>query len=315
MKDEAPGDVAGDAMPRLPTAAGGAVMCAVLGRRRLGMMTLALMGTMAGGRAAPARAVPPEAAIAGIEDRHGGRLGVFARDTGTGRIVAHRADERFLLMSTFKGPLAAMVLARVDAGADALDRPVPYGSRDLVVASPVTAAHAAAGALTIAQLVAAILERSDNTAANLLLRRVGGPGALTAWLRSAGDRVTTVARYEATPGQSGPENTTTPRAIAATAARISLGDLLRPSSRALNDRWMMGNALGSQRLRGGFPPTWPAIDRTGTGDDIRNDYAVVWPPGRAPLVIAAYYEGHALVEGVGEAVLRAVGAAIAISMA
>ncbi len=279
----------------------------ILNRRWLGLTTLAAMGT----RLTPAWAVPIDHAIAAIETDHGGRLGVFARDTGTGRVITHRADERFLLESTFKGPLAAMVLARIDAGVDALDHPVSYGSHDLVPASPVTAAHVAAGNLTVAILVQAILERSDNTAANLLLRRVGGPGALTHWLRASGDEVTVVNRYEAMPGQTGPENTTTPRAIAATAVRISLGQLLQPPTRSLNNRWMSANSIAMQRLRGGFPPAWPGLDRTGTDDAVRDDYAVVWPPGRAPLVIAAYYEKPDLPEGAGEAVLRAVGAAVA----
>ena len=53
-----------------------------------------------------------EAAIATIEERHGGRLGVFATDTASGRTLEYRADERFLMCSTFKGLLAAQVLAR-----------------------------------------------------------------------------------------------------------------------------------------------------------------------------------------------------------
>ncbi len=235
----------------------------------------------------------------------------MAMQAGSERILAHRADERFLLASTFKGPLAGMVLARVDAGTDALDRPVRYGRGDLLPAAPVTTAHVSAGMLTVGELTAAILEHSDNTAANLLLRRVGGPRALTAWLRGIGDGVTSIDRYELIGGWSGMEDTTTPRAMAATAARISLGSVLRPSTRALNNRWMAGNVVGRQRLRGAFAAAWPALDRTGTADAVRNDYAIVFPPERPPLVIAAYYEKAAMAPDKGEAVLREVGAAVA----
>lgn len=249
-------------------------------------------------------------AIAALEQKHGGRLGVFVQDTGTGRTLAYRADERFLLGSTFKGPLAAMVFARVDAGRDDLAHPVPYGPHDLLPASPITTAHVAAGMLTVGALVQAILERSDNTAANLLLRRVGGPPALTAWLRSHGDTVTNIDSYELVGGWSGTKDSTTPRAIAATAARISLGDVLRPPVRALNNRWMAANVVGGKRLRAAFPPSWTTNDRTGTSDTVCNDYAVARPPGHPPLLIAAYYEKPDLDMDDGEALHRAVGAMV-----
>ncbi|MGI4745213.1 MAG: class A beta-lactamase [Janthinobacterium lividum] len=271
--------------------------------------TAAGFAAIAVGHATSARA-DGGAAIAALERQHGGRLGVFVQDTGTGRTLAHRADERFLLQSTFKGPLAAMVFTRVEAGQDDLAHLVPYGTHDLLPASPITTAHVSAGALTVGTLVKAILERSDNTAANLLLRRVGGPPALTAWLRSLGDTVTNSSRYEVLGGWSGTKDTTTPRAIAATAARISLGDVLRPPMRALNNRWMAANVVGARRLRAGLPPNWTTSDRTGTSDTICNDYAVAWPPGHPPLVIAAYYEKPDLDMDDGEALFRAVGAMV-----
>lgn len=249
-------------------------------------------------------------AIAALEQKHGGRLGVFVQDTGTGRTLAHRADERFLLGSTFKGPLAAMIFARVDAGQDDLAHPVPYGPHDLLPASPITTVHVSAGMLTVGALVQAILERSDNTAANLLHRRVGGPPALTAWLRSHGDTVTNIDSYELVGGWSGTKNTTTPRTIAAMAARISLGDVLRPPTRALNNRWMAANVVGGRRVRAAFPQGWTTNDRTGTSNTVCNDYAVARPPGYPPLLIAAYYEKPDLDMDDGEALLRAVGAIV-----
>jgi beta-lactamase class A len=250
-------------------------------------------------------------ALAAIEARHGGRLGVFAADTGSGRVLAHRADERFLLCSTFKGVLAAMVLARVDAGQDSLAAMVPYGRQDLISHAPVTAAHVGAGALPVGVLTEAILSVSDNTAANLLLARVGGPAALTRFARGMGDTVTRFDRYELSAGDpSGDKDTTTPRAIVGTAQRMLLGDVLRPASRAQLERWMVACAVGLGRLRGGLPTAWVVGDRTGTGHTQCNDYAIARPPGRAPIVMAAYYDGPGLDDEGREAVLRAVGVAI-----
>ncbi len=254
-------------------------------------------------------AAAPADPIGAIEQAHGGRLGVFARDTGTGATLGHRADERFLLASTFKGPLAAMVLARIDAGQDAAADTLPFAAKDLLPHSPVTQAHAAAGAIPIGVACQAILEVSDNTAANLLLAHVGGPPALTGFLRTLGDTTTRIDRYELIGGWSGTKDTTTPRAIAGDARMLLLGKVLAPASRDLLEHWMEGNVPGRTRLRAAFPPGWRSADRTGTTDGVCNDFALVRPPGRAPLVVAAYYQAD-MEMAQQEAVLREVGRAI-----
>ena len=73
-----------------------------------------------------------ERALADLERRFGGRLGVAILDTGSGRRARHRGDERFALCSTFKVLAAALVLARVDRGEDSLDRRIFYRRADLV---------------------------------------------------------------------------------------------------------------------------------------------------------------------------------------
>ena len=275
-----------------------------LTRRVLAATTLAWLG-------APPRASAQDG-VAGIEARHGGRLGVFALDTGSGRMLAHRADERFNLCSTFKGVLAALVLSCVDRGQDALSATVPFGRRDLVEHAPVTSAHVGEGRLSVGTLCSALLIFSDNTAANLLLARVGGPAALTAYARSLGDSVTRFDRYELAAGRrSGVLDTTTPRAIAATAGRLVLGDALRPPSRDRLERWMRGTVAGRTRLRAALPPGWTVADRTGTGDGLCNDYAIARRPGRAPLLMAAYYDAPGMELEAQEAVLREAGSMIA----
>ena len=276
-------------------------------RRGFTAGTFALLGA----GAVPAGAIGGNA-IGAIEKRHGGRLGVFVLDTGSGRTMAYHAEERFLLCSTFKGLLAAMVLSRVDAGHDSLARLVPYGAKDLLPVSPVTGAHVKEGALTVGALCAAILEVSDNAAANLLLARVGGPASLTAYVRGLGDGVTRFDRYELEAGRrSGMLDTSTPRAIAGTVRTVVLGDALASGSRALLESWMVANVAGRARLRASLPPAWTVGDRTGTAEGMCNDYAVARPPGRAPLVIAAYHDAPGMATASQEAVLREVGLAIA----
>jgi beta-lactamase class A len=252
--------------------------------------------------------------IAGIEHRHGRRLGVFALDTGSGRSLAYRADEHFVLCSSFKALLAAQVLARVDAGEESLGRMIAYGEKDMMFTSPVTKAHLRDGALPVKTLCQAIVEVSDNTAAILLMRSVGGPAAITRFIRSLGDTVTRLDRYEPDLNlYSGELDTTTPRAILVSARAILLGDALKPASRAMLEGWMIASTTGSKRLRAAFPPDWIAGDKTGTSAvEESNDFAIVRPPGRAPLLVSAYYDAPKLNLDAREAVLREVGAVFVV---
>jgi len=265
----------------------------------LGLTLLLARGSMP---ALAAQASP----MAEIERRHGGRLGLFALDTGSGRRLAYREDERFLMCSTFKGLLAAQVLARVDAGQERLDRSVSYGEKDMVFTSPVTE-----GALPVETLCRAVLEVSDNTAAILLMRDSGGPAGLTKFLRDLGDTVTRSDRYEPDSNRSsGVLDTTTPRAITQSVGKILLGNILSSASLDQLEAGMAACQPGGNRLRAALPPDWRAGDRPGTSVEAEtNDYAIVHPPGRAPLLVAAYYDAPALDLASRETVLREAGTA------
>ncbi|QKW22230.1 class A beta-lactamase [Kitasatospora sp. NA04385] len=225
------------------------------------------------------------AAFRELERQHGARLGVFGYDTGSGAAVGHRADEAFPLCSTFK-PLAVAAVLR---GGDDLAARVRYTDRDVADSgyAPVTGRTRV---LTVAELCAAAVEFSDNTAANLLLRRLGGPTAVTRFCRSLGDPVTRLDRWEpdlnsAEPGRS--TDTSTPRALARTFARLTLGDALARAHRARLTAWLRAATTGTYRLRAGLPPDWAHADKTGTGSyGTTNDLALTWPPHRAPLVLA-----------------------------
>jgi beta-lactamase class A len=278
----------------------------MMSRRLLLAVSACVIGSA---QTSPAAAADP---IATIEQHHGGRLGVCALDTGSGRTLAHRADERFLMCSTFKGLLAAHILARADAGTEQLGRELTFSLSDLLQPSPVTSAHVARGALPIEALCQAMVETSDNAAANLLLRTSGGPGGLTRFLRDLGDEVTRVDRYELDANfPSGDMDTTTPRAIVTSARAILLGHVLTAESRGKLEAWMVNCKPGLQRLRAALPVGWGAGHRPGTSVKRQtNDYALIRPPGRAPLVVAAYYEAPMLGMAAREAVLREVGAAV-----
>lgn len=258
-------------------------------------------------------------ALAELERRSGGRLGVALMDTGSARRWAHRGDERFALCSTFKLPLAGAVLQAIDHGRLRADARLPLRREERVPHMPATTAWLARGWATPLALAEAAQRTSDNLAANVLLRELGGPEAFTAWLRAQGDPVTRVDRYEPAMNRVGAgdeRDTGSPSAFASTVARLCTGTALQPASRQRLIGWMVATQTGQRRLRAGLPAGWRAGDKTGTGfsaglPDRLNDVAVFWPPGRKPWVLACFYEGPAQstdwVRPEDEAVLAEVG--------
>jgi beta-lactamase class A len=261
-------------------------------------------------RIRPASAQGTTAFVA-LEGHYGGRLGVFATDTASGRTLAYRADERFLMCSTFKGLLAGLIYARVDSGEETLSRMIRYTESDLIFTSPVTKANVGQGAMSVGDLTQAILEYSDNTAAILLMRSAGGPQGLTKFVRGLGDTVTRSDRYEPKSNQSsGVLDTTSPRAIIGSIQKILIGDRLKPTSRARLEAGMVACKPGMKRIRAALPPEWIAGDRPGTSvEEETNDYAIVGAPGRAPLFVATYYDVPKVAMDTRETVLRAAGSA------
>lgn len=230
------------------------------------------------------------AAVARLELASRGRLGVALIDTATRARFAHRGDEAFALCSTFKLPLAAAVLRRVDRGEETLDRRIAVAARDLVANSPFTERRTGSSA-TVRELCEAAVTFSDNAAANLLLATMNGPAGLTRDIRAVGDRRTRLDRTEPTlndwhPGEV--RDTTTPTAMAALSERLVIGDALSPGSRAILIGWLVATQTGLKRIRGGIPATWRAGDKTGTGGTSINDVAILWPPRRAPIIVASY---------------------------
>lgn len=222
-----------------------------------------------------------------LEENFDARLGVYAIDTGTGQTVRYRADERFAYASTFKALAAAAVL---DETTDAeLDRVVRYSADDLVTYSPVTELHVADG-MTLRAIADAAVRYSDNTAGNLLLGQLGGPQGFEKELREIGDQVTDPARYETALNEARPgdrRDTSTARALVEDLRAYAVGDVLEPADRDILTGWLRGNTTGGELIRAGVPEGWVVGDKTGAGGyGTRNDIAVIWPPDRAPIVLA-----------------------------
>jgi beta-lactamase class A len=233
--------------------------------------------------------LPMSSRFAAIEQQIGGRLGVAALDTGNGRRIEYRAAERFPICSTFKFLLAAAILQQGDRAT--LDRRLSYGADDLLEWAPITKKRLLEGGMPVRDLCAAAMEYSDNTAANLLLRSLGGPSKVTEYLRGLGDPVTRLDRTEpslnsAVAGDM--RDTTTPGAMVSNLNLLLLGGRLSRDSQDQLEAWLAANTTGAKRIRAGLPPAWRTGDKTGTGENgAVCDIAIVRPSGRVPILIAA----------------------------
>ncbi|WP_017600115.1 class A beta-lactamase, partial [Nocardiopsis lucentensis] len=207
-----------------------------------------------------------------LEEEFGVRLGVHALDTGTGRTVEFQADERFAHCSTYKVLAFGAVLDRTPV--DGLDRVVTFSGADLVFHSPIAQERVSTG-MTLRELGDAALRHSDNTAANLLLRELGGPEGLTEALRGIGDEVTRVDRFapgmaEAVPGDV--RDSSTPRALATSLRAFALGEVLPEDRRDVLVGMLRANTTGDDLIRAGAPEGWEVGDKTGAcGYGTRHD--------------------------------------------
>ena len=288
---------------------------------RRGLMAGAAALTIAG-CAGPRQVLPSvsaNAALEAFEARVGGRLGALVLDTASGRMTGHRYDEVFAMCSTFKLALAAAVLQQADQGRLSLEMVLHYTQADMVPHAPVTGPNLAKGGMRIIDLAEAAQKTSDNVAANLLIKHLGGPAAITAIFRSWGDDVTRLDRYEpdlnnVPPGEV--RDTTTPQAFARTMARLLTDDrILKPASRDILIQWMLDTSTGMKRFRGGLPASWKSGNKTGTANSANfnnktNDVAIFWPPGRPPVIVTGFYEADGKYEqsrDADQAVLAEVG--------
>lgn len=222
-----------------------------------------------------------------LEQKFDARLGVYAIDTGTNRTIAYRPNERFAYASTYKVLAAAAVLKK--SPIEKLNEMIHYSKDDLVTYSPITEKHVDTG-MSLKEISEAAIRYSDNTAGNILLQQLGGPKGFENSLKQIGDQVTKANRFEtdlnsAIPGDI--RDTSTAKALATDLKAFTVDNTLTADKRTILTDWMRGNATGDELIRAGTPIGWEVGDKSGAGSyGTRNDIAIVWPPNRAPIVLA-----------------------------
>jgi beta-lactamase class A len=235
-----------------------------------------------------------------IEAAGNGTLGVEIVDTVSGMAIGINRDRRFGHASSFKLSLAALLLQRHAAGLIDADKRVMWAEADMLAHAPFTRERIATGA-SLRELARATQVTSDNPAANILLRELGGPAGLTAFWRGIGDEVSRVDRFEPEMNLVPPSefrDTTTPAAMARTVAKIVYGDVLPPAERAELKGWMIATETGLRRVRAGLPEGWVAGDKTGTSGLIGTEGNYIdigfaeGPKGQPPLTFACYFRAR-----------------------
>ena len=237
------------------------------------------------------------------------RIGVAVLDTASGKMTSYRGDERFPLNSTHKALICAALLKQAESQQVSLTDGVYFDESQLVDYSPVTHKYVSPRAMNWLQLCSAAVSYSDNTAANLITQKAGGPQAVTRFLRDAGDTVTRLDRYEPALNEARPgdkRDTTTPGAISQTLQKLLLGDALSAASRRQLTQWMADDNVADALLRKSLPKGWRIADKTGAGGyGSRSIISVVWPDKGAPLVVAIYItQTSATVTQSNEAIAR-----------
>lgn len=262
------------------------------GRRSVlaGLGALGLMGCAGGNDRPVAGDVVLD--FSELEKTHGGRIGLHVYSVWANG--GWRSNERFLYCSTFKLFLAAAVLQRVARGDERLDRAVPVVAADMLNHAPVTET-AVGGTLTIERLCQAIVEVSDNPAANILIRELGGLDVLKDWYRTLGDQVTYLDRIEPQLNlPDGDKDTTTPlQTIQNLDALFLRGERrLQGEANTLMSRWLFASPTGPNRIKGGVPEGYRVAHKTGTGaNGPTNDIGLIYPPSGEAVSIAVYYDG------------------------
>lgn len=262
----------------------------------------------------PARAINTEGLQAFLkqeETRLPGKIGMSIVNAEGQPIFGYRQSERFPLTSTFKVLACAALLDRLHKTSGSLDKTVTIKPDELQSYSPITKSYVAPATITLQTLCAAAVSYSDNTAGNSILAYLGGPEAVTRFMRKSGDTVTRLDRTEptlneATPGDE--RDTSTPERMASGLHKLLATPLLKPSYRTVLEGWMREDKVADNLLRAALPKGWTIADKTGAGGyGSRAIIAGVYPVGEPPVYMAIYITQTDAEMKVSDGVIKKIG--------
>ena len=234
---------------------------------------------------------PMEKEIRKIESELNSHIGVSILTVNSNESWSYKGNERVPLTSTFKTLLCANLLSNADKGNIALDEKVAVEKDKLITYSPVIEKHIGKS-VSLYDSCSATMTTSDNTAANIVLQKIGGPITLTKFIRNIGDDITRLDRYEPELNEGKPgdlRDTTTPNAITKTLNELLFGSALSEESQNQLKQWMIDNKVSDHLLRSILPSDWIIADRSGAGGyGSRSITSVFWPENTSPFIVSIY---------------------------
>lgn len=245
------------------------------------------------------------------ETRLPGKIGMSIVNADGQPIFGYRQNERFPLTSTFKVFACAALLDRLHKTAGSLDETVTIKPDELLSYSPITKNYVAPATITLHTLCSAAVSYSDNTAGNSILTYLGGPDAITRFMRESGDDVTRLDRTEPTLNEATPEDerdTSTPERMAAGLHTLLATPRLTAPHREMLEKWMRDDKVADNLLRAALPEGWAIADKTGAGGHgSRAIIAAVYPKGAQPVYMAIYITQTDAEMKVSDGVIKRIG--------
>lgn len=244
-----------------------------------------------------------EQQLAAVAEASHGRIGVAAMDLSSGRLVEVLGNQRFPMASTSKVAIAAAFLDGVDKGRWSLSSEFPL--QVPVSSAPFSTAVAPVRAgdyMNARQLIELMITRSNNYATDALLKVVGGPSAVNAWIAQAGisdwhiDRdIATLVRDD---GAIDParvvdhRDSATPVAMVKLLSGIYQGKWLSPSSRDVLLGAMSRCITGKKRIPAGLPQDASVSHKTGSLSNTSSDIGIIQTSDGRVIAVAIYVTGQ-----------------------
>jgi beta-lactamase class A len=225
-----------------------------------------------------------------LEETFDGKIGIYAVNTGNHEVIAYRANERFPVQSTMKLIGVAALLKEADKNPGLLKQTIHYKQNDLMYWHPITGQHLKTG-MSLKVLSEAAMTYSDNTAMNVITKKLGGPASITEFAHSIGNQTFNVEHYEGelNSDPTNPKDSSTPKDMAISLQKLLLDNALSKTQRDALTLWMKNNTTSYKRIRAGTPIGWAVMDKTGSGDyGIANDIAIMESPLCKPIILAIY---------------------------
>ena len=214
-------------------------------------------------------------------------IGVYAVDTDSGKIINYNPSKRFAYCSTHKVFTVAEILHRYSP--EQLQEVIHYKEDDILSYAPVTKEHVDTG-MTLFDICEAAVRLSDNTAANLIIAKLGGIKNFKLALRELGDDITNPVRLEPEMNEFIPgddSDTSTPKQMALNLQKYILGDVLNEEQKQILINWMTDNTITDNLIKASVPDNCKVIDKSGSGTyGTRNDIAIIYPESGKPIIMA-----------------------------